>query len=77
MLQSLIFLCMFHDVGAYKTEEINDLLKFEVANTLSHSVYGYLFIKYFSPLSDYAPIILYHHLHYDQRDKSSSSRSRP
>ena len=68
-LHKLLFLCMFHDIGAYKTEEIDDLLKFEVSNTLSHSVYGYLFIKHFSPLSDYAPVILYHHLHYDQRDK--------
>lgn len=72
VLHKLIFLCIFHDVGAFKTEETEDLLKFEVTNTLSHSVYGYLYIKHLSPLSDYAPVLLYHHLHYDQRDKCRS-----
>ncbi|MDO5563423.1 MAG: HD domain-containing protein [Synergistaceae bacterium] len=67
-LHNLILLCMFHDIGAFKTEKDTDQLGFEVSNTLSHSVYGYLFIKHLSHLSACAPVILYHHLHYNKRE---------
>lgn len=63
-LRALTSIAMFHDIGAYKTEEIEDLMHFEMANSLPHSVYGYLFTKYLSPLSTYADVILYHHIPY-------------
>ena len=31
---------------------------------MEHSVYGYLFLRYMSPLKDYAPSILLHHVPY-------------
>lgn len=67
-IRRLLFCAMFHDIGAFKTEEIADLLTFDSQHTLSHSIYGYLFIKYLSYMEDYAEIILYHHLNYDQRE---------
>lgn len=60
-LRDLCFLAALHDMGAYKTEEIDRMVQFETENVWEHSVYGYLFIKYFSPLSSYAPAVLYHH----------------
>ena len=37
------------------------MLQFETADVEPHAIYGYLFIKYFSPLAEFAPGILYHH----------------
>jgi len=60
-LRDICILAMLHDVGAYKTEEIDKMIIFETINVWEHSVYGYLFLKYFSPLKDLAPVIYYHH----------------
>lgn len=60
-LRNICFLAALHDMGAYKTEEIDRMVQFETENIWEHSVYGYLFIKYFSPLSELAEAILYHH----------------
>ena len=37
------------------------MLEFETNNVWDHSIYGYLFMKYMSPLKDYSEAILYHH----------------
>lgn len=66
-MKKVLFLSIFHDVGANKTEEIANLLKFETTETVSHSVYGYLFLKYLSSLGAYAEVILYHHMPYEER----------
>jgi len=60
-LRDISILAMLHDVGAYKTEEIDQMVLFETANVWEHSIYGYLFLKYLSPLKELAPIILFHH----------------
>lgn len=57
---------LLHDIGAYKIEELNNMLLFETRNVWRHSVYGYLFLKYLSPLKEYADMVLYHHLDYDK-----------
>lgn len=59
--KTLLLLALFHDIGAYKTEEISKLLEFESGNVAFHSTYGYLFLKYFSPLGDMSEVILHHH----------------
>lgn len=59
--QDICFLAMLHDIGAYKTEEIDQMVHFETENVWEHSIYGYLFLKYLSPLKDLAPAILFHH----------------
>ena len=71
-LLELCALAVFHDIGAYKTEELNEIVKFEVARPHNHSIYGSLFIKYFSPLAEKSDIVLYHHLNYMNKDEIDS-----
>ncbi len=59
------FVALLHDVGAYRTEEIDRMVAFETDSVWEHSFYGYLFFKELSPLVDYAEVILYHHMPYD------------
>jgi HD-GYP domain-containing protein (c-di-GMP phosphodiesterase class II) len=60
-IQDLCITAMMHDVGAYKTEDLEEMLDFETMDIWAHSIYGYLFLKHLSPLSDWAEVILYHH----------------
>ena len=48
------------------------MVKFEADNVWEHSIYGYLFLKYLSPLKEQAEAILFHHLNYDRYDKVES-----
>ncbi|WP_124065646.1 HD domain-containing phosphohydrolase [Clostridium sp. E02] len=60
-LRNICFAAQLHDIGAYKTEEISRMLQFETNDVWDHSFYGYLFIRYFSPLHEFAPAVLLHH----------------
>ena len=60
-LRDICILAMLHDVGAYKTEEIDKMVIFETLDVWEHSIYGSLFLKYFSPLNELSPVILFHH----------------
>lgn len=62
--RDLCFLALLHDIGAYKTEEIDRMVQFETGKVWDHSVYGYLFLKNLSPLSKLAPAVLFHHTNY-------------
>jgi putative nucleotidyltransferase with HDIG domain len=42
------------------------MMRFETEDVFDHSIYGYLFLKHMSPLSQWADIVLYHHFNYDQ-----------
>lgn len=55
---------MLHDVGMIKTGYKDGIVQCETTNVWAHSIYGYLFMKYLSPVGDKAEIILYHHLPY-------------
>lgn len=57
----LFHLCAFHDIGVYKTDEVDRMFKFESKDVQKHCIYGYLFLKYMTPLNDYAEAVLYHH----------------
>lgn len=59
-------LALLHDIGAYKTDDVRKQLTFEAKNPLPHSVYGYLFLKYLSPLDEQSKIVLYHHMDYSK-----------
>ncbi|MDE7477219.1 MAG: HD domain-containing protein, partial [Lachnospiraceae bacterium] len=59
-------LALLHDIGAYKTDDVRKQLTFEAKNPMPHSVYGYLFLKYLSPLDEQSKIILYHHMDYSK-----------
>lgn len=57
-------LALFHDIGAYKTDEVDAMLGFETVDVWEHAIYGYLFLSRMSPLKEYADCILYHHMPY-------------
>lgn len=60
----LFILCALHDIGAYKTEEIDDMVRFETETVFDHALYGYLFLKNTTHLSAYAEAVYYHHTDY-------------
>ena len=59
--QNFFMIGLLHDIGAYKEAEIDSMLSFDQDDSLEHSVYGYLLFQTFSPLPEYANIILHHH----------------
>ncbi|MCR5025683.1 MAG: HD domain-containing protein [Lachnospiraceae bacterium] len=56
------FIAALHDIGAFKVERDRDMLDFDVAHPMKHSIYGYLFMKYISPIGDRAKILMYSHI---------------
>ena len=52
---------LLHDIGAYKTEEIDKLVQFETESVVDHSIYGYLILKLSEIMKDKEDSILYHH----------------
>jgi len=74
-MQILFLLSLLHDMGAYRTEETNDILQFEAVNVRNHALYGYLFLKYLSPLKKSAEAIRYHHTPYKMLEQSGSAWS--
>ena len=66
-LADIVMVATMHDIGAYMTEEgrINDMLRYESRDSMAHSIYGYLFFKYLSPVPDLSKIIMYHHTDYE------------
>ncbi|MEG1874311.1 MAG: HD domain-containing protein [Angelakisella sp.] len=69
-LREGLYLALFHDIGAYKTEELSAMLNpeqlfsFEITNALSHSIYSSLFLRNFSALRDQGDAVLFHHFTY-------------
>ena len=63
-LPMLSVLCVLHDIGAYKTNEIDDMVRFETVSYYDHSLFGYLFLKNTTHLAKYAEAVLYHHTDY-------------
>lgn len=65
---------MMHDIGMIKTGYKGNLVQYEFNNVWAHSVYGYLFLKYLSPVGDMAEVVLYHHLPYNLHSRIKSSQ---
>lgn len=58
---------MLHDIGLYREDGLHNVADFETAGSpWSHSIYGFLFLKYLSPMGDKAEVVLYHHLDYSR-----------
>lgn len=68
-INDVCMLSLLHDIGAYKTDEVDRMMQFETLGTFDHSVYGYEFLKFCNVLEDYAEAVLYHHTNYDLLDK--------
>lgn len=65
-IMEICLLGILHDIGAYKTDEIDQIVQFETKDSQHHAIYGYTFIKNLTPLSDLADAILYHHFSADE-----------
>ncbi len=63
---------ILHDIGLYKEDNIKNVSDFETKNLWPHSIYGFLFLKYLSPMGDKAEIVLYHHLDYNRHSMIQS-----
>ena len=61
-LAEWVMLGTLHDIGSYKTNLSDEFVQYELKNVMPHSVYGYLFFKYLSPMSERSKVLLYHHL---------------
>ncbi|MGL5312239.1 MAG: HD domain-containing phosphohydrolase [Peptostreptococcaceae bacterium] len=59
---------LLHDIGAYKTEEMNNIKQFELIDTGRHSIYGYAILNEIEMFKEIAPAILYHHHSYENID---------
>lgn len=59
--QDICILSVLHDIGAYKTEEIDRMVEFETGDVWEHSIYGYVFLCYLSPLKEWSEAVLFHH----------------
>lgn len=70
-LADIVMAATLHDIGAYKTEAgvLNDMLRYESRDSRAHTIYGYLFFKYLSPVEELAKVIMYHHMDYEQLRK--------
>lgn len=64
---------MLHDIGIVKTGYKDEFDKCETTNVWAHSVYGYLFLDYLSPVGKKAEMVLYHHLPYYMHAKIKSN----
>ncbi len=71
-LLQITYLALFHDIGAYKTEDLDSLsstdtlFQFEIGNTIEHSISGYLFLRQHEFFVEYADAVLYNHFYYDR-----------
>jgi HD-GYP domain-containing protein (c-di-GMP phosphodiesterase class II) len=59
-----VMIGMLHDIGLYRESNIKTLSHFEDEKIWPHSVTGFEFLKYLSPLGDLAEIVLNHHVPY-------------
>lgn len=57
---------ILHDIGLYKEDNVKNVSDFETQNLWPHSIYGFLFLKYLSPMGDKAEVVLYHHLDHNR-----------
>lgn len=65
-IRDMTMTAIFHDIGAYKTDEIDSMLGFETKQIWKHAIYGYLFLKHLSPLQILADAVLYHHVPWNE-----------
>lgn len=57
---------ILHDIGLYQEQNRQKTAERNEEDPWSHSVYGFLFLKYLTPIGDLAEAVLYHHLDYNR-----------
>lgn len=65
-MAELCFVAALRDIGAYKTDKIDNMMKPGFHNHMPHSLYGFLFMKHLFPVPAYGKILLYHHMDFEQ-----------
>lgn len=55
---------VLHDIGIFRTGCKQKHELYETTYLWEHSIYGYLFLRYLSPIKEKAEVVLYHHLDY-------------
>ena len=65
-LLDYILVGLLHDIGLFRESPREDLGNAEIIDPVEHSLYGYLFIRFFTPLGDKADIVRDHHQHYNR-----------
>ena len=71
-IREAYILGLLHDVGAYKTEEIEKLIQFETENVYDHSIYGYLILKLSEVMGGKEDSILYHHTSWNELQQKTT-----
>ena len=61
-----VLIALLHDIGTCKLEYIDHWAEYEKNDVWPHSISGFLFLKYLSPLESKAEVVLYHHLDYNK-----------
>ncbi len=61
LVGKLCVTALIHDIGAYRTEEIDRIVAFETHDVWEHSIYGSLILQEFPPFDKLAETVLYHH----------------
>lgn len=68
--KKLGIMAFLHDVGVYRTDEIDRLVQVESSNVWEHAVYSYLFLRDYFPDEPLCKAVLYHHADYcETRDE--------
>lgn len=63
--KDLLLAGALHDIGAFPLKQREDIIRYEVDCTAEYSEAGYAILSAFAPLSYLAPIVRYHHEHWD------------
>ncbi|WP_325276616.1 HD domain-containing phosphohydrolase [Romboutsia sp.] len=60
-IKEVIMVGLIHDIGAFKQEEIDNIINFEDENVENHSIGGYLLLNTINSLSHMAEALRWHH----------------
>ncbi len=70
VLADFFVLAALHDVGVYKTDNIDNMLNYEFNKYRAHSVFGFLLLsEYFLPMESKAKMLLFHRVGYKKIPK--------
>lgn len=70
VLADFFVLAALHDIGVYKTDNIDNMLNYEFNKYRAHSVFGFLLLgEYFPPMASKAKMILFHRVGYKKIPK--------
>ncbi len=70
VLADFFVLAALHDVGVYKTDNIDNMLNYEFNKYRAHSVFGFLLLsEYFPPMESKAKMLLFHRVGYKKIPK--------